>query len=97
MTSKSREEGRRVLAEVRARAKKEAAAAAEGSNIIALKPPVAGHDVLDVAEKWQRPRNGARLMRACLMIVGASFPLFRWRLCLLPSLNLLNAQHMPLA
>jgi hypothetical protein len=47
--------------------------------------------------RWQQPRNRARLMRACLMIVGASLQPFRWRPCLLPSLNLLNAQHMPLA
>ena len=56
MTSTSVEEGRRVLAEVRARAKKEAAA--EGSNIIALKPPVAGHDVLDAEQEEAAPEWG---------------------------------------
>jgi hypothetical protein len=49
MTSKSREEGRRVLEEARARAKKEAAMVAESSNIIALKPLEAGNDGLEVA------------------------------------------------
>ena len=75
MTSTSREEGRRVLAEVRARAKKEAAAR-EGSNIIALKHPVAGQDGLDVAEgrelgltRWSRftARRQAGLSRPAIL------------------------------